>query len=153
MEEFLKNARKQLEELELEKQFKDFGLSKLDVAKLRGLDLKKGSKDLRQQLEHLDFKKREEEAATEGFIGGLILGAVLGAILALIFAPKSGSETRQMVAGTAAGLKNKAEDMVQQTRSGDASQDGEEPALGGEPAIEREIDTGTGDMRSNSPVM
>ncbi|HWV35651.1 MAG TPA: YtxH domain-containing protein [Thermomicrobiales bacterium] len=117
MDDFLKNARKQLEDLDLEAQLKDF-----DFGKLKDLDFKKQRKEIRRQLEELDARKREEDAANEGFLGGLLLGVVIGAIIALIFAPKSGSETREMVADTATGLKHKAEEMVGQAKD-EASED------------------------------
>ena len=127
MEEFLKNARKQLEELDLQGQVKD-----LDLGKLKDMDLNK----LKQMA--LREQQREEQAASEGFIGGMLLGIVVGALLALIFAPKSGSETREMVAGTASDLKHRAEGLVGQPKNGSTNQ----PAvttLSDEPAIEREI--------------
>lgn len=116
MDDFLKNARKQLENLDLEAQLKDF-----DFGKLKDLDFKKQKKEIRRQIEEREARKREEDAANEGFVGGLLLGVVIGAIVALIFAPKSGSETREMVAGTASELKHKAEDLVGQGKdqSGD----------------------------------
>lgn len=128
MEEFLKNARKQLEELDLQGQVKD-----LDLNLLRDIDLSK--------LKHLSLREqqqREEQAASEGFIGGMLLGIVVGAILALIFAPKSGSETREMVAGTASDLKHRAEGLVSQTKNGNTDESAA-PTLSDEPAIEREI--------------
>jgi hypothetical protein len=132
MDDFLKNARKQLEELDLQGQLKD-----LDLAKLKDVDLSKGRKELKKQMRQLDMQKREQDAANEGFVGGMLLGILVGAILALIFAPKTGSETREMVAGTATELKHKAEGLVGQSKEGT-----DEPvasSLSDEPAIEREI--------------
>ena len=120
MEEFLKNARKQLEELDLQAQVKD-----IDLGKLRQLTLR-------------EQQQREEEAASEGFLGGMLLGIVVGALLALIFAPKSGSETREMVAGTASELKHKAEGLVGQSKNGSTDQS-VTSTFNDEPAIEREI--------------
>lgn len=140
MEDFLKQARKQLDEIDIQAQLKDLDLGKLkdmDFSKLKDVDLKKGGKDLKKQLQQLDAQKREEEAANEGFVGGLLLGMVVGAILALIFAPKTGSETRELVAETATDLKHRAEDLVGQAKS-DAGDAGDS-MLGDEPAIEREI--------------
>lgn len=111
MDDFLKNARKQLDDLDFEAQFKD-----LDFSKLKDLDLKKQKKELRRQLEAMDARKREEDAANEGFFSGVLLGIVIGAIVALVFAPKSGGETREMVAETATDLKNRAEEMVGQAK-------------------------------------
>lgn len=140
MDEFLKNARKHIEDLDLEKILKDIDLSRLDTDQLKHIDVSKGKKKVRKQLEQLDLKKREEEAAGEGFLGGVLLGIVVGAILALIFAPKSGSETREMVIETASGLMHKGEDLV---GHGDEEElvvpDVDETTLPDEPAIERDF--------------
>lgn len=133
MDDFLKNARKQLEELDVQGHLHD-----LDLGGLKDVDLKKSGKQLKKQMRNLDMEKREQDAANEGFVGGVLLGIVVGAVLALIFAPKSGSETREMVAETATDLKHKAEELVGQ---GKEEQDAD-PApglLSDEPAIEREI--------------
>ncbi len=138
MDEFLKNARAYLEDLDLEKVLKDIDLHGLDAEALKRVDVSKGKKKLRKQLEQLDMQKREEDAASEGFLGGVLLGIVVGAILALIFAPKSGSETREMVAETATGLMHKAEDIVGQKEAGTAAEP-DVPTLPDEPAIERDF--------------
>ncbi|HVL25030.1 MAG TPA: YtxH domain-containing protein [Thermomicrobiales bacterium] len=96
-------------------------------------------KSARRQFSELDMRKREDEAASRGFIGGLALGILVGAILALIFAPRTGSETRGMVAGTATDLKHKATDMVHQVKSDETANGPAATGLGEEPAIEREI--------------
>jgi gas vesicle protein len=102
--------------------------------------VKKQAKQARKQLpdfdleslrEHLpkDFelpdlhfiRKREEEAASRGFMGGFLLGAIVGAFLALIFAPKRGNETREIVAGAAGDIKGKATELVHQVRSDEHS--------------------------------
>lgn len=153
MEDFLKNARKQLEDLELEKQLKDLDLGKLDLARLKDLDFRKGGQELRKQLEQLDPKKREEEASSKGFAGGMVLGVIVGAILALIFAPKPGTETREMVAASATDLKHKVEGLVQQVRSDDDMQQTAESTLGTEPAIEREIGSVNNVGRQNQSVL
>jgi len=96
-------------------------------------DLKKTAKNARKQLENLDFsalrgmnlddldlnifRKREEEAASKGFLGGFLLGVLIGAVIALMFAPRRGEETRELVAHTAGDLKVKATDLVHQVRS------------------------------------
>jgi hypothetical protein len=138
MDEFLKNARKHLEDIDIEKILKDVDLSRFDKEQLRQVDLSAGKKKIRKQLEQLDVRQREEEAASEGFLGGVLLGIVVGAILALIFAPKSGSETREMVAETATGLMHKAEDLVAH-KPESAGVDLETPTLPDEPAIERDF--------------
>jgi hypothetical protein len=140
MDEFLKNARKHIEDIDLEKILKDVDISRFDTDQLKHVDFSKGKKKVRKQLEQLDLKKREEEAAGEGFLGGVLLGIVVGAILALIFAPKSGSETREMVAETATGLMHKAEDLVGQHEDEElVVPDVDETTLPDEPAIERDF--------------
>lgn len=138
MEEFLKNARKHLEDIDLEKILDDIDLSRFDKDQLKQVDFTRGKKKIRKQLEQLDLKKREEEAASEGFLGGVLLGIVVGAILALIFAPKPGSETREMVAETATGLIHKAEDLVGH-KDETFEVETEQPTLPTEPAIERDF--------------
>jgi gas vesicle protein len=116
-------------------------------------DMKKRAKKARKQLEHLDLdlsalkdklpkdfdptdlhlmRKREDEAASTGFVSGLLLGVLVGAILALIFAPKRGDETRELVAHTATDLKDKAVDLVHQAKS---DGEGEELAAKAEEAV------------------
>lgn len=149
MEDFLKSARKQLEELDLQAHLKDMDLGKqlkgLDLEKFRDVDLDKQRKALKRQMKQADLRKREDEAASEGFLGGFLLGVVVGAILALIFAPKTGSETRDLVVEKAGELKHKAEELVgqgmQETEDSDVAS-----TLSDEPAIEREI----GDIDSES---
>lgn len=138
MDDFLKNARKQLEELDLEAQLKD-----LDLSKLKDLDFQKQKKEIKKQLEQFDAQKREEDAASEGFVGGLLLGVIIGAILALIFAPKKGSETREMVADTATDLKQKAENLVGQARD-EMNDEMSTSTMNEEPAIEREFGNAPG---------
>jgi gas vesicle protein len=94
-------------------------------------------------LDDIDLKflqKREDEAASRGFLGGFLLGALIGAVIALIFAPQKGQETRGLVLGAAGDLKEKATDLVQQTKSESESADsqGTDDFSDG-PAIEREI--------------
>lgn len=156
MEDVLKQARKRLDNLDLH------ALQELDPGKLKDVDLgnllgvdfsqlkKVDRKKLRRQLAQLDFQKRQEEAATEGFVGGLLLGIVVGAILALIFAPTSGRETRQAVAGTASDLRHKAEGLVGQAQD-EVDDAPTASSLGDEPAIEREI--GNDETRPNSSVL
>jgi hypothetical protein len=137
MEELLKQLRQQLKDVDVEKMLKDVDLRKFDAEQLRHIDFSKGRKKVRKQLEQIDNRKREEEAAGEGFLGGVLLGVVVGAILALIFAPRSGSETRDIVAGTATDLKHKAEGLVSQKE--DVFEEAEASTLPDEPAIERDF--------------
>jgi len=96
-------------------------------------------KSARRQFSELDVRKREDEAASRGFLGGFALGVLVGALLALIFAPRPGSETRGMMAGTASELRHKASDLVHQVTANGSDGEGGPAGLGDEPAIEREI--------------
>ena len=96
-------------------------------------------KSARRHLEDLDLlRQREDEAANRGFLAGFALGVLVGAVLALIFAPRTGSETRGMVAETASELKHKATGLVHQVTSEEQG-NSTPPSLNGEPAIEREF--------------
>ncbi len=109
-------------------------------------------KTARHQLEELDLlRQREDEAANRGFLGGFALGVLVGAVLALIFAPRAGSETRGMVAGTATGLAHRATDLVHQVTSSDEDTPATAPRLTEEPAIEREF--GASQARSTPGVI
>ena len=46
-------------------------------------------------------------AKTNKMVTGLIAGAAMGAVAGLLFAPKSGKESRQIVAARANKLRNK----------------------------------------------
>lgn len=108
----------------------------VDFAKLRDLSL--------DDIDLNFMRKREEEAASKGFVGGFLLGAVVGALIALVFAPQKGQETRELVAGTAGDLKGKATDLIQQTRANDNDVHNQlAENLGEGPAIEREIGDAT----------
>lgn len=126
MEDFLKTARNQIENLELDCVLREFDLGSFDVKQLKHIDFKGGAESVRQQLQHLDSEKREKDAANEGFFGGIMLGALLGAIIALIFAPRRGDETRQLAMSQINELKN----------IGQPQPDTPQPP---EPAIERVI--------------
>lgn len=120
MTDYRKAAKKAREKVDAE----------FDFSKLRDLS-----------LDDLNFlQKREEDAASKGFLGGFLLGAIVGAVVALIFAPQKGEETRELVAGAAGDLKVKATDLVHQTMpNGDDAQNQAAADLGDGPAIEREI--------------
>lgn len=123
-------------------------------------DLKKSARKARKQLGNLEvpefhfddiewniLRRREEEAASKGFLGGFLVGILVGAILALVFAPRRGDETREIVAATATDLKDKASGLVSQVRSD--SELHMEPVEDG-PAIEREFgDTGASERASS----
>ena len=50
-------------------------------------------------------------------MAGFGLGALLGAIAGLLFAPKPGSETRELVGGKLKELKGKTEDWVAEQKA------------------------------------
>lgn len=139
MADYRKTAKKVRKQVD-----RDFGLGKLRDIHLDDIDLK-------------FLQKREDEAASKGFLGGFLLGVLIGAVIALIFAPQKGQETRGRVLEAAGDLKEKATDLVHQAKSESESADtqGAED-FGDGPAIEREIgdaaepygesvDTATGD--------
>jgi gas vesicle protein len=56
---------------------------------------------------------------TGKFLGGLLIGGAIGAALGILFAPRSGKETRQMLKKSVAGipeLSELAENVQQQTQ-------------------------------------
>ncbi len=55
-------------------------------------------------------------AKPNNLITGLITGAVVGAIAGLLFAPKTGQETREIVANRAGVIRQKAGDYVGSVR-------------------------------------
>ena len=58
------------------------------------------------------MSRDEDKNVAMNFLAGLGLGALLGAAAALLLAPKSGTETRQDIAGAAEDLRDKAGKMV-----------------------------------------
>lgn len=56
------------------------------------------------------------EKETGGGIGSFLLGALVGAGVALLFAPRSGEETREDLERRARGLKDAAEDRVREAQ-------------------------------------
>ena len=54
---------------------------------------------------------------TNKLVAGLIAGAAVGAVVGLLFAPKPGKESRQIVAARADELRNKANGYVVAMRS------------------------------------
>ena len=144
VDDFRKQAKRYADELDLEGMINSIDFSKVDAKKLKKVDFSKGVDSARHQLEQLPKVRvtTQPEHNEGGFVGGLLLGVVLGAIIALLFAPKSGQDTREMVAGTVGDLKHKvagdvdnAEDELVVTA--DAAIDSVEDALSDEPAIER----------------
>ncbi len=119
-----KRARKRLEDLDFE----------VDVDRLRKRMPDVDVDQLRKRLpDHLDWniiRQREDEAASRGFMGGFVLGVIVGALLALVFAPRRGEETRELV-------KDKATELVHQVR-GEVDEHRNDLNDQG-PAIEREF--------------
>lgn len=111
MDDFRKQAKKYADELDMQQLINSIDFSKVDAKKLKKVDFSKGLESARHQLEQLPkvriTTQPEPEDNDGGFVGGLLLGMVLGAILALLFAPKSGEETREMVTSTVGDLKSK----------------------------------------------
>jgi gas vesicle protein len=57
-----------------------------------------------------------------GFGIGLLTGAVIGGTLALLFAPKTGEETRQMIKDKASGVMDSVKDAASEaSRKGQAA--------------------------------
>ena len=146
VDDFRKQAKRYAHELDLEGMINSIDFSKVDAKKLKKIDFSKGMESARHQLEQLPkvrvTTQPEPEHNEGGFVGGLLLGMVLGAIIALLFAPKTGQDTREMVVSTVDDLKNKvageasdAEDEL--VVNVDAAVDSVEDALSDEPAIER----------------
>jgi len=53
---------------------------------------------------------------SESFFKGLLFGTALGAIAGILFAPKSGEETREDIKKLAVDIKDKAEDLYNDAR-------------------------------------
>lgn len=120
-----KQTKQALGSFDLDSLKKSINLSDLDLDKVRNALGISG-------IDVAQVQKREDEAAAKGFIGGFLLGLIVGGILALIFAPKRGDETREMVTERAAQVRGMASDLMHQARH-------DEPNHQDEPAIEREI--------------
>lgn len=146
LEDFRKQAKKYADELDLERVMNAIDFSKVDTNKLKSIDFSRGFESARAQLEQLPKVRLTtqpqqvivQEENDSGFLPGLLLGVVLGAILALIFAPKSGSETRETIVSTVEDIKDKV------TGQAEPESDGlpEDPEVESdfsseEPAIER----------------
>lgn len=59
------------------------------------------------------------------FLAGFIVGGAIGAITGILLAPKSGEETRQMIADTAKDVRRRADETVKeiQTKADDVVTD------------------------------
>ncbi len=51
-----------------------------------------------------------------GYLAALAIGAALGAGIALLYAPRSGKETRALLAEKGHDLKDKADDLLQEAK-------------------------------------
>ncbi|TDE15580.1 YtxH domain-containing protein [Dyadobacter psychrotolerans] len=61
-----------------------------------------------------DYEREESDGA--GFVTGLFLGAVIGAVAALLYAPKSGEETRQEIKDLADQQKDNLKNQWDRTK-------------------------------------
>ena len=146
MDDFRKQAKKYADELDLEGLMNSIDFSKVDTKKLKKIDFTKGVENARHQLEQLPKVRLTtappaQEHNEGGFVGGLFLGVVLGAILALLFAPKSGQQTREMVSQTVTDIKDmvagEGDDEVDLQDVMDVAEEEAQDVLPDEPAIER----------------
>ena len=146
MDDFRKQAKKYADELDLEGLINSIDFSKVDTKKLKKIDFSKGMENARHQLEQLPKVRITTEQPIQehnegGFVGGLLLGVVLGAILALLFAPKSGQQTREMVSQTVTDIKGtvagEGDDEVDLKDVLDVANEEAHDVLPDEPAIER----------------
>ena len=64
-----------------------------------------------------DFDTRYSQPGG-GFVSGLLFGAAVGAALGIIFAPRSGSDTRQKLAESGRSLRECAVKTYEQAREG-----------------------------------
>lgn len=144
VEDFKKQAKKYADELDLEGLLGSIDFNRVDTKKLKKIDFSKGVDNALHQLEQLPkvritTQKELDEHSEGGFVGGLLLGVVLGAILALLFAPKSGHDTREMVAQTVGDIKEKVagDEDLDLDKVMDVAEDEASGTLPDEPAIER----------------
>ena len=63
------------------------------------------------------MSQSEDKNALVYLLAGFGLGALLGAIAGLLFAPKPGAETRELVGGKLKELKGKTEDWVAEQKA------------------------------------
>jgi hypothetical protein len=144
IEDLRKQAKKYADEIDLDGLINSVDFSKVDTKKLKKIDFSRGLDNALHQLEQLPKVRITTEPPVEdhnegGFVGGLLLGVVLGAIIALLFAPKTGHDTREMVAQTVGDLKEKVvgDDELDIEEVLEVAEDEVEEILSDEPAIER----------------
>lgn len=61
--------------------------------------------------------ERERNGEFGAFLAGFLTGALVGAVVALLFAPRSGEETRRLLRERGIELKTQAEEIATQARS------------------------------------
>lgn len=144
MDDFRRYAQKYADELDLEGLIDSIDFSKVDMKKLKKIDFAKGADKARKQLDQMPKVRLTTQAPAQdhsegGFIGGLLLGVIAGAIIALLFAPKSGEDTRGMVAQTVEDLKDQlgGEHHIDLNQVVDVAEEEANDVLPDEPAIER----------------
>lgn len=62
-----------------------------------------------------------EKGSCGSFTAGLILGAIAGAVVALLYAPKTGRETRELLKQKAEEAREKAEEIVEKAKEAAAT--------------------------------
>lgn len=145
LEDFRKHAKKYADELDLERIMDSIDFSKVDTSKLKQVDFSKGFESAKSQLEQLPKVRLTTQPQqvvvpeeSDGFLPGLLLGVVLGAILALIFAPKSGQDTREQIVHKVEDLKGKVSGQADEViETVETTIEEAESVLPDEPAIER----------------
>jgi len=61
-----------------------------------------------------------EKEGGNSFLIGFIIGAIAGTAIGILYAPKAGKETREMLKEKANELKEKAGDLISRVRDRDA---------------------------------
>jgi gas vesicle protein len=51
-----------------------------------------------------------------GFLYGAVTGIIIGSVLGLLYAPKSGEETREIISSKASELKTKADNLIKKIK-------------------------------------
>jgi gas vesicle protein len=72
-----------------------------------------------------DSLKEKKDMSTSKFIAGFVVGGAIGAIAGILLAPKSGEETRKILADTAQDMAKRADETAKQiqTKADDAVSD------------------------------
>jgi gas vesicle protein len=81
---------------------------------------------------------------TERFIKGLIIGGVAGLAVGILYAPKSGKETRQQITDSTEELLNKAKRQYEETRNklADVAKNKKESFLKTKEKLKKAVDAG-----------